>query len=98
MPDFGQIIADTYNRPVHVFANFQSLTHLPHFYSVQFAPAIAMAFVGNNHFVALTLEEMCPIPDVISSWEINADEKALKQKVHFESRIKQFKDREKRII
>ena len=46
MPYIGYVIADTFERPVHLFSEHESVTFLPHFSSLTRHSTISIAFIN----------------------------------------------------
>ena len=90
MPDFGHIITNLYNRPVHYFSQQQSFTFLP-FTGPPNCNA-SMAFVlDGSHFNAINLKENSPLPPIVPNWEHWASDAALKWKEKFNFQMEMFK-------
>ncbi|RIB25109.1 hypothetical protein C2G38_2278557, partial [Gigaspora rosea] len=65
MPQIGDVIANTYQRPVYFFLN---LTFLPYHHLLNRNEALTLAFINNNHYVAMVLRPGTPVPPIINCW------------------------------
>ncbi|CAG8664616.1 9369_t:CDS:1 [Ambispora gerdemannii] len=90
MPLMGDVIANTYQRPLHFFSLQTNLTFLPHHHPLNRNKALAMAFVNNNHYVAIMLKSGAPVPPIINRWIQFATLAATKWKLLIQDRIAQF--------
>ncbi|CAG8676412.1 12786_t:CDS:2 [Dentiscutata heterogama] len=66
MPQIGNVIANTYQRPLYFFSLQISLIFLPYHYPLNRNEALAMAFINENHYVALVLRPGTPVPLIVN--------------------------------
>ncbi|CAG8787707.1 23313_t:CDS:2 [Dentiscutata erythropus] len=70
MPSFGYVIANTFQRPVHYFSKYISLTFLPDNTPLNRNISIAFIYVlESQHFVAIKLKPNVPVPPIANGWE-----------------------------
>jgi len=90
MPNTGLLIANKYNCILHYLTNTRCLTYFP-LWSKPRSPkenhVITLAFVHNNHFVKVDLQEGYPMPDVSG---YNQSKKSRKKESEW---VKMYKDR-----
>ncbi|CAG8522498.1 19153_t:CDS:2 [Dentiscutata erythropus] len=67
-PLLSDVIANTYQRPLYFFSLQISLTFLPYHHPLNQNEALAMAFVNENHYVALVLRPGTPVPPIVNRW------------------------------
>ena len=87
MPYIGYVIADTFERPVHLFSEHESVTFLPHFSPLTRHSAISIAFINQCHFISIYLRPMARVPPITQFWKQNAAPAALIWEKLFENRL-----------
>ncbi|RIB28604.1 hypothetical protein C2G38_1909005, partial [Gigaspora rosea] len=70
MPSFGYVIANTFQRPVHYFSKYHSLTFLPDNVPLNQNTSIVFIYIlERQHFVAMKLKPNVPVPPIANGWE-----------------------------
>ncbi|CAG8844811.1 15738_t:CDS:2, partial [Gigaspora margarita] len=92
MPSFGYVIANTFQRPVHYFSKYISLTFLPDNTPLNRNTSIAFIYVlERQHFVAVKLKPNVPVPPIANGWEKICAKSCKIWKNLFLERIARFK-------
>ncbi|CAG8531672.1 8867_t:CDS:2 [Cetraspora pellucida] len=66
MLQMGDVIANTYQRLLYFFSSQINLIFLSHHQPLNRNGALAIAFINNNHYVALVLKSDAPVPLIIN--------------------------------
>ncbi|CAG8762137.1 4846_t:CDS:1, partial [Cetraspora pellucida] len=90
MPQMEDVIANAYQRSLYFFSLQINLTFLPHHYLLNRNETFAIAFVNNNHYVAITLKPGAPVPPIVNRWTQFATSTAIRWKLLIQNRIDCF--------
>ncbi|RIB14178.1 hypothetical protein C2G38_2195832 [Gigaspora rosea] len=90
MPQIGDVIANTYQRPVYFFLLQINLTFLPHHHPLNRNEALTLAFINNNHYVAMVLRPGTPVSPIINRWTQFATLAAIRWRLLIQDRIDKF--------
>ncbi|RIB06392.1 hypothetical protein C2G38_1985748, partial [Gigaspora rosea] len=92
MPSFGYAIANAFQRPVHYFSKYTSLTFLPDNTPLNRNASIVFAYIlERQHFIAIKLKPNVPVPPIMNGWEDICSEQSKLWKNLFVERIAHFK-------
>jgi len=91
MPDFGSIIANTFQRPVIYISRNQCITFVPHMNYDSDNMSLAIAYLDpSRHFVSIRIRPNAAIPPIATSWRPHANEEAIQWETHFTKEIREF--------
>ncbi|CAG8766277.1 873_t:CDS:2 [Cetraspora pellucida] len=90
MPQMGDVIANAYQRPLYFFSLQINLTFFLHHYSLNRNEVLAIAFINNNHYVAITLKPGAPVPPIVNRWTQFATLTMIRWKLLIQNRIDRF--------
>ncbi|KAI9913286.1 hypothetical protein PsorP6_006342 [Peronosclerospora sorghi] len=96
MPQLGDAIANTYQRPVHFYpVSGTSMTFLSSWVPPNGLSPLCFAFVNGNHFVSLTLQLEVPAAPVAAYWRRFTPTAALKWEEKIQCKLSKWENRQK---
>ncbi|CAG8679847.1 7668_t:CDS:2 [Cetraspora pellucida] len=90
MLQMGDVIANVYQRPLYFFSLQINFTFLPYHHPLNRNEALAIAFVNNNHYVAITLKPDAPVLSIVNRWTQFATSTAIRWKLLIQNHIDCF--------